>query len=77
MKVFFDGKVPSYFTVYKLTLVPGENVISDDVGAALLKAHAEDCKRSGDKSRIKKVEGKKTAAAVVTSASASPKKGAK
>lgn len=88
MRVFFESKGPSYFTVYKLTLVPGENIIQDDIGESLLKAHAEDCKRSGDKPRIRKLEDKKPELAkVATSATpksaaaskpvATPKKGAK
>lgn len=49
MKIFFDAKVPSYFSAYKLTLVPGENIVpkgqEDDI-KALVAAHAGECKRS-------------------------------
>jgi len=87
MKVFFEAEVPTYFSVYKLTLVPGENAIpkgqEDDV-KSLIAAHADDCKRGGgkDKVRLRLLEEKKPATTkVVTSATppkpADPKKGAK
>jgi len=88
MKVFFEAEVPSYFSAYKLTLVPGENAIpknQEDDMKALVAAHAQDCTRgaSKDKVRLRILDEKKPAGKVVTSATppspktAIPKKGAK
>lgn len=75
MKVFFESSSSSYFPLYKLTLVPGENTIPDDVGKEILDAHNEECKRGGDKPRIRLVPKAASAPPVVTSAK--PKKGVK
>lgn len=55
MRVFFESQVQSFFPVWKLTLVPGENVIPNKSGEALLEAHEAECVRSGDKPRIKRL----------------------
>jgi len=78
MKIFFDSKVKSSFPLWKITLVPGENTVADKIGAELLDAHASDCKISGDKPRLRKIDEPKTGAkpkpiSVVTSATSSPK----
>lgn len=52
MKVIFRGKVQSYFSAYKLTLVPGVNNVANDAGLGLLAAHASDCHRSGEERRL-------------------------
>jgi hypothetical protein len=49
MKVFFEAKVPSYFSAYKLTLVPGENIVPkglEDDMKALVATHVAECARS-------------------------------
>ncbi|MCP4878325.1 MAG: hypothetical protein GY896_22965 [Gammaproteobacteria bacterium] len=57
MRIFFESKNKSYFPVWKITLLPGENVIPDDIGGELLKAHQSDCERGGkkDKARLWKL----------------------
>lgn len=79
MRINFESKTPSYFPVWKLTLVPGENSIADKIGKELLEAQALDCKASGEKPRITALPAKPTTEAktkpipVVTSATSSPK----
>lgn len=78
MKIFFEGSTPSYFSLYKVTLVPGENKISDKVGEELLKAHELECKHGGAKPRLRKIEMKpKPVAVPQPAASKVGKKGAK
>jgi hypothetical protein len=56
MRIFFEAKNPSYFPLWKVTLIPGENIISDKIGEDLLKAHELSCKSSGESPCIRKLE---------------------
>lgn len=79
MKLYFEGKNETFFSTYKLTLKPGENVVADDVGAAILKAHESECNRGAVKTkpRIRLIEEKAEPAKSSGSSSGSVKEAAK
>lgn len=82
MKVHFEGKNKTFFPAYKLTLVPGENTIPDDIGKALVEANAVECKRGkgkNEKPRLTEVVAKPVASSTSKPPlfSKPPKKGAK